>query len=105
MALSDASSLTYDELQFIQSRGIKIEFAKMYQDNTSTITMAKKGKSCSDRTKHIKLRYFFMKQFIDSGEFSITHCLTELIAVDILTKPLQGKLFRLLGYKYLFFIF
>ena len=94
VALSDASSLTYYELQFIQSFGIKIKFAKMYQDNTSTITMAKSGKSCSDRTKHIKLRYFFVKQFIDS----------ELMTADILTKPLQGKLFRemrdrLLGYK------
>ena len=90
-------------MQFLQSLGIKIDFARMYQDNTSTITMAKNGKSCSDRTKHIKLRYFFVKQFIDSGEFSVTHCPTEIMTADVLTKPLQGKLFRemrdrLLGY-------
>ena len=103
VALSDATSLTYYELQFLQSLGIQVDFAKMYQDNTSTITMAKNGKSCSDRTKHIKLRYFFVKQFIESGEFSVTHCPTEMMTADVLTKPLQGKLFkemrnRLLGY-------
>ena len=103
-ALSDAASLTYYELQFLQSLGIEIEFAKLYQDNTSTITMAKNGKSCSDRAKHIKLRHFFVKQFIDSGKFSVTHCPTELMIADVLTKPWQGKLFRemrerLLGYK------
>ena len=103
VALSDATSLTYYELQFLQSLGVKIDFARMYQDNTSTITMAKNGKSCSDRTKHIKLRYFFVKQFIDSGEFSVTYCPTEIMTADVLTKPLQGKLFRemrdrLLGY-------
>ena len=103
VALSDAASLTYYESQFLQSLGVQVEFAKIYQDNTSTITMAKNGKSCSDRTKHIKLRYFFIKQFIDSGEFSVTHCPTEMMTADVLTKPLQGKLFRemrdkLLGY-------
>ena len=103
MALSDAASLTYYELQFLQSLGVQVDFAKMYQDNTSAITMAKNGKSCSDRTKHIKLRYFFIKQLIDSGESSVTHYPTEMMPADVLTKPLQGKLFRemrnkLLGY-------
>jgi len=102
VALSDASSLVYYELQFLQYLGVQVKFATMYQDNTSTITMAKNGKS-SDRTKPIKLRYFFVKQFIDSGEFSVTHCPTEMMTADVLTKPLQGKLFRemrdrLLGY-------
>ena len=69
VALSDASSLVYYELQFLQSLGVQVKFATMYQDNTST-TMAKHGKFCSDRTKHIKLRYFSVKQFIDSGEFN-----------------------------------
>ena len=62
------------------------------------------GKSCSDRTKHTKLRYFFIKQYIVSGEFDVTHCPTEMMVADILTKPLQGKQFKtlrdkLLGYK------
>jgi hypothetical protein len=104
VTLSDATSLAAYELQFIESLGVKMGQAQIYQDNTSTIRMALNGKSCSDRTKHIKLRYFFIKQYLDSGEFSITHCPTERMTADILTKPLQGKLFRdlrdrLLGYR------
>jgi hypothetical protein len=104
VALSDATSLAAYELQFMNSLGIDIKKAHLYQDNTSTIRIAMNGKSCSDRTKHIKLRYFFIKQYIDSGEFEITHCPTDMMVADLLTKPLQGKQFRtlrdkLLGYK------
>jgi len=91
VALSDATSLAAYELQFIESLGVKMGQAQMYQDNTSTIQMAKNGKSCSDRTKHIKLRYFFIKQYIDSGEFSITHCPTERMTDDILTNLCRGN--------------
>jgi hypothetical protein len=104
VALSDATSLAAYELQFMESLGIKVTKAQLYQDNTSTIRLAFNGKSCSDRTKHIKLRYFFIKQYIDSGEFEVTHCPTSMMIADLLTKPLQGKHFKdlrdkLLGYK------
>ena len=104
VALSDATSLAAYELQLMESLGLGIKKAHLYQDNTSTIRIAMNGKSCSDRTKHIKLRYFFIKQYIDSGEFDVTHCPTEMMVADILTKPLQGKQFKtlrdkLLGYK------
>jgi hypothetical protein len=103
VALSDATSLAAYELQFMISLGMEMGHAQVYQDNTSTIRMAHNGKSNSDRTKHIKLRYFFIKQYLDSGEFVVTHCPTEIMTADILTKPLQGSLFknmrdRLLGY-------
>ena len=104
VALSDATSLAAYELQFMESLGMDVKKAHLYQDNTSTIRIAFNGKSCSDRTKHIKLRYFFVKQYIDSGEFEVTHCPTAMMTADILTKPLQGKHFKtlrdkLLGYK------
>ena len=67
VALSDATSLVAYELQFMMSLGFQMGHAQVYQDNTSTIRMAHNGKSCSDRTKHIKLRYFFIKQYLDSG--------------------------------------
>jgi hypothetical protein len=104
VALSDATSLAAYELQFMESLGLGIKKAHLYQDNTSTIRIAMNGKSCSDRTKHIKLRYFFVKQYIESGEFEVTHCPTSMMIADLLTKPIQGKQFKilrdkLLGYK------
>ena len=59
------------------------------------------GKSHSDRTKHIKLRYFFIKQYVDDGEFAITHCPTDLMVADVLTKPLHGEKFKILRAKLL----
>jgi hypothetical protein len=39
------------------------------QDDLSTIiVMANKGKSTSKRTKHIAIRYFFIKDRIESNE-------------------------------------
>jgi len=79
IALSDATSLAAYELQFMESLGMDVKKAHLYQDNTSTIRIAFNGKSRSDRTKHIRLRYFFVKQYIDSGEVEVTHCPTEMI--------------------------
>ena len=105
VTLSDATSLAAHELAFFQSLGMEFKPVKVHQDNISTIRLAKNGRSLSDRTKHIKLRYFFVKQYIDDGEFEIVYCPTDQQIADVLTKPLQGETFkrlraRLLGYKY-----
>ncbi len=46
------------------------------------------------RTKHIKAKFFFIKNRIDDGEIRVIHCPTEEKWADALTKPLQGKAFR-----------
>ena len=68
--------------------------------------MAHIGKSISNRTRHIKVKYFFVKQFLDNGEFILEYCPTQEMIADVLTliKPLQAELFRelrdyLLGYE------
>ena len=94
VTLSDATSLAAYQLQFLESIGYKFAPAIMYQDNMSTMRLAENGRSNSDRTKHIKLRYFFIKQYLDSGEFELVHCPTDMMIADILTKPLQGETFK-----------
>ena len=93
VALSDATSLASYQLNFMESLGFNFEPVIMHQDNQSTINLANNGISNSDRTKHIKIRYFFIKQFIDSGEFVIEYCPTEVMLADLLTKPIQGRKF------------
>ena len=56
--------------------------------------MATKGASTSERTRHVALRYFFVKDRIESGEVSIQYLPTGAMIADLLTKPLQGSLFR-----------
>ena len=70
----------------------------LYQDNKSTILLANNGRwSSSKRTKHIKSRYFFIEDKVDQGEVSIEHQPTNMMLMwsDVLTKPKQGKGFRI----------
>ena len=63
--------------------------------------MAEKGRSTSDKTRHINIRYFFVKHYMDSNELKIEYLPTEEMVADVLTKPLQGDLFRRMRNKLL----
>ena len=81
---------------FLENQGYTIEENILYQDNKSTILLANNGRwSSSKRTKHIKSRYFYIKDKVDQGEVSIQHQPTDKMWSDVLTKPKQGKGFRL----------
>ena len=66
-----------------------------YQDNESAIKMEKNGlKSCGSKSRHIKIRYFFIKDILDNDVIDLKHCKTEIMLVNFLTKPPQGSLLR-----------
>ena len=50
--------------------------------------------SSSSCTKHIKARYYFVKNKVEEGEVDIRYCTTKQIYSDILNKPKQGSPFR-----------
>ena len=67
----------------------------LYQDNQSAILLKKNGKASSGkRTRHINIRYFFIKDRIDKGEVEVVFCPTEEMVGHFFTKPLQGAKFR-----------
>jgi hypothetical protein len=79
---------------FLKAQGAKVCDTVLYQDNMSAILLEKNGKaSSSKRTKHIHLRYFYVKDKVDSGDLRIEHCPTDQMLADFFTKPLQGALF------------
>ncbi|CAI7741943.1 unnamed protein product, partial [Closterium sp. NIES-53] len=63
-------------------------------DNQSAITIAKKP-GFVNRTKHISLRYFFVKDAIDKGRMRLVYCPTGDMAADSLTKKLTWQKFHL----------
>ena len=67
--------------------------AIVFQDNQSVIALANRG-APSHRTKHIKIRNFFLKEQIDLGIIDIVYKETGYMIADALTKPLQGSMFR-----------
>ena len=49
--------------------------------------------SSGKRTRHIDIRYFFVKDRIDKKEVRVQYCSTQEMVADFFTKPLQGALF------------
>ena len=57
--------------------------------------LEKKGdKSSKKNTKYINVRYYFIKDQVETGDVVFKHFPTEKILGDHFTKPLQGPLFR-----------
>lgn len=80
---------------FMESQGYALKSNVVYQDNQSAIKMEKNGRnSCTGNSRHIHIRYFFVKDRIDKGEVKIEYCPTLQMLADFYTKPLQGTLFR-----------
>ncbi len=67
----------------------------MFQDNQSKMKLAINGSMSSlSCTKHIKTRYYFVKDEVDKGEVDIQYFPTKKMWSDILDKTKQGSLFR-----------
>ena len=94
VALSNMLSQIIWLRDFLMAQGYDLGPAKIFEDNMSTIALAGRGSSNSSRTRHIAIRYFFVKDRMDGGEVVIEHLGTEDMLADALTKPLQGDLFR-----------
>ena len=94
IALSDSLSQVIWSREFLIGQGYPIGQTKVNQDNKSTISMIKNGKGSSKRTRHVNIRYFWVKERVDKGEVEISYLQTADMVADILTKPLQGELFR-----------
>ena len=67
----------------------------VYQDNTSTITLATKGGG-KYRNKYLLVRCASVKEHCDRGDVIVRYLHTKRMLADLLTKALQGALFRFL---------
>ncbi len=78
-------------LYVIQSQEYGAECVGLYQDNISTQLLMKNGQfSSGKKTKHIKAKFFFIKDKVDDGEMRVIDCPSENMWAGVLTKPLQG---------------
>ena len=93
IALNDGLSDALWVKSFLEGQGYKTNIV-INQDNKSTIALAEKGESTTTRTRHINIRYFFIKEKIDNKEVKLVHMKTEDMLADFFSKPLQGSLFE-----------
>jgi hypothetical protein len=91
----DASPVMMLTRYFMEVQGFAVDESDLYQDNLSTMLLERNGnKSSSKRTKHINIRYFFIKDRIASNEISVKHCPTAEMMAGHFTKQLQGAPFH-----------
>ncbi|CAN0338746.1 unnamed protein product, partial [Ectocarpus fasciculatus] len=59
----------------------------LYGDNTASIAMASNPVH-HERTKHIAIKYYFVRDLVEAGVLSLEHVATECNVADIGTKAL-----------------
>jgi hypothetical protein len=75
VALDNALTTILWALYFIKAQGYSIEQNIIFEDNMSTINLFLNGTFLSSkRTKHIKARYFFIKDKVEEGGVEIRYC-------------------------------
>ena len=76
------------ELNLVEEGPVKI-----YVDNKSVISLAKNPESHS-RSKHINIKYHFLREQVNDKIVELLHCKTEENLADIFTKPLKPEVFQ-----------
>ena len=87
---------------FIQAKGFTVYEYVMYHEKISVILLDKMSAICgengcelgSQRTKHIQVNYFLIKDHIADGDKTLEHCQIGKMLGDHFTKSLQGSMFR-----------
>jgi len=92
---SDYLPITIWTKRFMEKQGYKIQTNIYFQDNQSAMRIEKNGRqSCGDKSKHIHIRYFFIKDLLVRENITLEHCKTDIMVADYFTKPLQGSSFK-----------
>lgn len=92
VALTSASDEILWTRLFLRSLGYQLPPSEVNVDNQSVIVTLN-GQKCPTRTKHIEVRFHWLKEQIGNGEFHVTYCSTDNNVADIFTKPLGKLLF------------
>jgi len=81
---------------FLRHQGYELRASYYYQDNESAMRLEKNGKrSSGEKTRHIKIRYFFISDILKRENLKLMHCKSEKMEADYFSKPLrQGGIFK-----------
>ena len=86
MALVVAAQKCVFIRQLLLSLAIVLEkVTKMFEDNNSCISLANNPMT-TDKTKHIDVRYHFIRDMVKSGSIQLVWCKTEDMLADALTQ-------------------
>lgn len=82
--------------RFIRELNVHTDYkSRLLVDNQSAIKLIK-NPEFHERTKHIAIRYHFVRELYESGEFEIYYVTSEDELADVFTKALTGSRFEFL---------
>jgi hypothetical protein len=93
VALSDCVNQALYLRHFLIGQGYAPGPVTVYQDNLSCMALVERGRSGAERTRHIDIRYFWLKEREGAGEAIVKNLGTAGMYANMLTKPLQGAQF------------
>ena len=93
VALSDSANQGLYIRNFLMAQGYTMGPVILFQDNTSCMALVERGRSGAERTRHISIRYFWVRERVEQGEALVRHKGTKEMYANVLTKPLQGAQF------------
>ncbi|KAG6590645.1 RxLR effector candidate protein [Phytophthora cinnamomi] len=100
MALSEATQEAVWLKVFLRELGemASDEAIKIYEDNQGSIALAK-NPEFHKRTKHIDIRYHFVREKVEDGQVVLEYCSTKDMLADIMTKAITSVQFEVLRHK------
>ena len=81
--------------KLLSDYGITQDTMVVYCDNSSAIDISKNPVQHS-KTKHIEIRYHFIRDLVERKIVALKYILVEHQTADIFTKPLDGSKFKTL---------
>jgi hypothetical protein len=84
-----------EELAYTQKK------VPMHVDSTCAMQMVKQDTGSFKRAKHIKVRFFWLKDLLDKGLLELIYMPTDELVDYVLKKPLEGWKFQYLLFKLL----
>jgi hypothetical protein len=93
IAVNTVGNMVEWSKQLMEELGFAQQPIVIYQDSECSLKMLKKGTGSFKRAKHIKIRYFWLKELIDAGEVVMRYIPTSEMVADIFTKAITGAQF------------
>ena len=97
IALSTATQEATWLRRLLSDLRVPLEPVTLMEDNQGAIAIAR-NPVAHTRTKHINIRYHYVREALQNGAISIQYCPTNEMVADLLTKPLPKSQFEKLRF-------
>jgi hypothetical protein len=93
VALSAATQEAIWLRQLLRDLFVDHRTITLFEDNAAAISLIRDARF-SERTKHVEIKYFFLREKIEAGDLALEYIETAKNIADIFTKPLGRVIFE-----------